>query len=647
MNKNQQKTIKYKYNKPKGCKTKLTNQGYHVDTRSISRNTLKDIENDLTVTPYMMDATKEELEAAKFPVFKYSSNRLDIIVPRYYGVSKFGPADEEEFDSEDIDIVFTQTLRDVQKTVCERCIKYMRKNGGGLLSVPCGFGKTVCALYIAQRLGLKTLVIVHKTFLVKQWIRSILDFLNIDESRIGIIQGKHVKVKDKDIVIGMLQTISTREYKNVFETFGLVIYDEAHHVAARVFSRTLLKTCAQYTLALTATPYRGDRLIKVMYWFLGGTMYRESVKVNTNVIVKVIKHRSSDKKLFVVKQRWFKGRLRVDTGKMLTNICRIDKRSQTIIDAINLLRRTYPERKILVLSGRKEHLDTLKDGIDAAIQEDIDAGIINEDEILSCYYVGCTKPAARQAAEERGDIIFATYEMAHEGLDIKRLNTVVLASPKKDVMQSVGRIMRKILEQGDARPMVMDFADDIVGIGGWFNVRRAIYTKCKYEIENYYLINDKFVNSLTYNGIEVTKHDIHHENSYINHITNDHYIMHNKWVRAIDTFENLCREHELSILERNGEEPIIVSPYTLNTKFDRTEYEELNQLEFTELEDILHVSNLKAEDIERTIIKDVNENGVLDLDADMDIDLKDAMNETSVMQAIRRKNTGIPTRKLF
>ncbi|VBB18057.1 superfamily II DNA or RNA helicase [Yasminevirus sp. GU-2018] len=648
-NNNSTTISKTKYNKPKGCRTKLTNQGYHIYVTSISKEKIKEIETDLTVVPYRLDATKAEMEASKFSLFKYSKNRLELIVPRYYGVGKFGPADEEEFETEDIDIAFTKTLREIQTAVCERCIKYMKRNGGGLLSVPCGFGKTVCAIYIAHRLGLKTLVVVHKSFLINQWMKSILDFLNIDKSRVGIIRQKKCDVVGKDIVIGMIHTIAKREYKNVFDNFGLVIYDEAHHVACKFFSKALLKTGSQYTLALTATPYRGDGMIKVMYWFLGGTMYRESIKINKNVIVKVINHRSTDQKLFSTKKKWLKGKMRADTGKMTTNICEIDTRNQTIIDTINHIRRTEPERKILVLSGRKAHLDKLKEGVDKAIQEDIDAGIIDDEEIYSCYYIGDTKPVDRQEAEERGDIIFATYDMAHEGLDIKHLNTVILASPKKDVMQSIGRVMRTILQTGDVRPMVLDFADDIHAIGGWLKIRQAIYTKCKYEIENYYLVDDKFVTSFEYNGIDLTKEDVHHEDSFINYAINKHNMIHNRWKRDIETFERLCRLHEQQLKEKEGGEPIVTEPYTVNTKFNRVEYKELNHMEFTKLEDILFVPKLKEEDFDRKIIKDVGENDPLDLDADMEVDLKDAMNEISVMQAIKRKDPRnvMPTRKLF
>lgn len=622
-------------------KTKLTRQGYHIDVTTISREKLLNLEKELTMIPYMLDATKEDMEKAKFTLFKYSNNRLEIIVPRYYGVSKFGQPLEVEYDAEEIDIAFTKILRDIQTLVCERCIRYMRKNGGGLLSVPCGFGKTVCAIYVACRLGLKTLVVVHKSFLIKQWIRNLMEFLDIDISRIGIIRQNKCDVVGKDFVIGMIQTISKREYEGTFDNFGLVIYDEAHHVACKFFSKSLLKTGSQYTLALTATPYRGDGMIKVMYWFLGGTMYRERIKINKNVIVKIINYRSSDKKLFAPKKKWLKGKMRSDTGKMITNICSINSRNQKIVDIITHIRRTDPDRKILILSGRKAQLDILKEGVDALINEDIDNGLIDEDEIYSCYYVGNTKAIDRQEAEDRGDIIFATYEMAKEGLDIKHLNTVIIASPKKDVMQAIGRIMRTILKSGDIRPMVIDFADDLDAIVGWLKIRTTIYKSCKYEIENYYLVDNIFKTAYEYKGLELRDDDLHHENIYLHNAINGHHKICNTWRRDADIFNQLCNKIDIIIKRK-------ISPIIMNNNDLLKERLILEDLEYTNIRDIFFVPKLAEKDIERQVIKKVDENTSLDLDGDIEFDNNDSMNEISIMQSLKRINKwSMPKKRLF
>ncbi len=641
-------------------KTSLTHNGFLIERESLTKNQLKQIISDLTVIPYRLDATRDEMEASKFALYRYSDCNKHIIVPRYYGISKFGNPKEISFQPEQIELNFTQELRNKQKIVTAKCIKYMMKHGGGLLSVPCGFGKTVCALYIAHRLGLKTLVVVHKSFLLKQWIDRAKEFLGISDDRIGIIRQKVCDIENKDIVIGMIQTISKKEYKNVFIQFGLVIYDEAHHVASRFYSKSLFKTCAQYTLSLTATPYRGDGLIRIMYWFAGGTIYREKMKINKNVIVKMIHFKSTNKKLFALKKKWLKGKIRPDTGKMTTNICNIDSRNNKMIDMITHIRRSDPERKILILSGRKSHLEILKNGVDLEIESDVNKGIIDKDEICSCYYTGDTTPANRQIAEERGDIIFATFAMANEGLDIKHLNTVILASPKKDVVQSIGRIMRTILQSGSIRPMIIDFADDINAIGNWINVRNIVYKKCKYVVENYYLIDEQFKTSLEYNGLELTNEDIHHKDSYLNTIINNFNKDINSFKNDINVFRDLYsfknnnnhndKNYSLSDPNNNNNN---INKYDVIDDLYYPEYENkefivLDDLEYTNINDILFVDKLTENDFDIKLIKDAENAELINLEEDMKSDDSDddeiAINLLDLKQ---KKHSDIPSKKLF
>ena len=529
-------------------KTWLNNNGYNVALKYLTKKQIKKLENDLTVAPIIRKATPAEIRAAEFPLYNYSEEGDAIIIPRYFGVTRFGKPEHVEFEeAEEIDMEFTKSLRPKQQKVVDLCIKYMMKNGGGLLSVPCGFGKTVCALYIAATLGLKTLVVVHKSFLLNQWIERAVEFLNIRREDIGVIRQSKCDIVGKNIVIGVIHTMSKRPYNEMYRQFGLVIYDEAHHVGARYFSRTLMKTSCNYTLALTATPYRNDGLIKVMYWFTGGTIYRESKKMNCNVIVKSITHHSSDEDLFRNRTKWFKGDFVANSQIMTYNLMEIESRNRTIVKMINYIRRTYPERKLLILSEKLDHLEYLKTETDKEIQADIDAGLIEEDDVFSCYYIGESKAHERQDAEERGDIIFATYQMASEGLDIKQLNTLICASPKKDVVQAVGRIMRKILQVGDVRPVIIDFHDDLDIFTRWTEIRKDYYRKCKYQIEDYYLVDDKFVTGNKYygiDGIEDDKRDRHSENMELHKMINNLNYEFQEWKSQIQEFEDLCSRYD-------------------------------------------------------------------------------------------------------
>ena len=95
----------------------------------------------------------------------------------------------------------------------------------------------------------------------------------------------------------------------------------------------------------------------------------------------------------------------------------------------------------------------------------------------------------REEAEAEGDIFFATNDLAREGLDIERLNTVILATSQKDVNQSVGRAMRKLLADGDLRPLIIDFADNLSSFKNHARLRKKFYKDCKYNIEEYEINN--------------------------------------------------------------------------------------------------------------------------------------------------------------
>ena len=113
------------------------------------------------------------------------------------------------------------------------------------------------ALKIISLISKKTLIIVHKEFLMNQWIERINEFL--PGARIGKIQGTSFDIDNKDIVIGMIQTLYDKEYpSNAFSSFGITIVDEVHRIGSEQFSRTLFKTITPYMLGISATVERKD-----------------------------------------------------------------------------------------------------------------------------------------------------------------------------------------------------------------------------------------------------------------------------------------------------------------------------------------------------------------------------------------------------
>jgi superfamily II DNA or RNA helicase len=201
--------------------TYLGEKGYSIFKECLSVDEQHYIRNELTMKPYI---PKSPIQPTPFPI--YLESPLKLYIPRYFGIETYGPPDRILIKPGDnIDVEFAGDLRPYQNAIVDKYIKHVGACGGGLLDVDPGKGKTVMALNIISKLQKSTLVIVHKSFLLNQWIERIQQFL--PGARVGRIQGQIIDTENKDIVIGMLQSLSMKEYpKDTFQQFGLAIYDE-------------------------------------------------------------------------------------------------------------------------------------------------------------------------------------------------------------------------------------------------------------------------------------------------------------------------------------------------------------------------------------------------------------------------------------
>ena len=201
--------------------TYLGDKGYSIFKECLSVDEQHYIRNELTMKPHI---PKSPIQPTPFPI--YLESPLKLYIPRYFGIETYGPPDRILIKPGDnVNVEFAGDLRPYQNAIVDKYIKHVGMCGGGLLDVDPGKGKTVMALNIISKLQKSTLVIVHKSFLLNQWIERIQQFL--PGARVGRIQGQIIDTENKDIVIGMLQSLSMKEYpKDTFQQFGLAIYDE-------------------------------------------------------------------------------------------------------------------------------------------------------------------------------------------------------------------------------------------------------------------------------------------------------------------------------------------------------------------------------------------------------------------------------------
>ena len=208
-------------------KAYLGYQGYSIFKETLTVEQQHAIRKELMVNAHI---PKSPVQPAPFPVYRESL--LKIYVPRYFGMERYGSSNIENkiAPGHKIALKFTGELRDYQNVIVDKYLKAATTTnancgGGGLLDVDPGKGKTVMALKVIERLAVKTLVVVHKSFLTNQWKERIEQFL--PGARVGTIQGQVFDIENKDIVIGMVQSLSMKEYpQNAFESFGLTVFDE-------------------------------------------------------------------------------------------------------------------------------------------------------------------------------------------------------------------------------------------------------------------------------------------------------------------------------------------------------------------------------------------------------------------------------------
>ncbi len=455
----------------------ITKEGYIIKKTIHNKDLINEIKKELTVTPHLAFKHKN-LKPKPFQVYRDGENHIS--VPKFYGIKKFGMPKEDKMEKGlNVNVNIIGELREAQKIIVSTTISQMDKTGGGLIVAGCGQGKTRMGLEIACHYKKKTLIIVHKTFLLNQWVERINQFTN---ARIGIIQQNKVEVEDKDIVVGMLQSIAKDKYdSDIFMDFGLVIFDEAHHAPSEYFSRALPIINCHYTLGLSATPKRADKMEKVLYWFFGDIAYQAPPNVNNKVNVKAYNYDVKDKDFKEARAR-FGGD--VNRPKTINRITSIEKRNKFIVDIIKETMEE-PERKILILSDRIEHLEVLKQMID-------------EIDMWSCnFYVGGMKQSKLDESAE-SDIILGSYGMASEGLDIPTLNTLILATPRREVEQAVGRITRRM--DHPVQPLIIDIVDMLPCFVNQGIHRRKFYKKMEFNIEVYEVENSKIIAKIDLNN---------------------------------------------------------------------------------------------------------------------------------------------------
>ena len=497
-------------------KTAQTSNGYCISTETMPSVLLLNIKRELTVRPLMSrgGGKAPSLAALTDSYAIFTEVGKNLYLPKFYGQFLFGAPLQKQAElctniaplHPDVLFDYTKaTLRLHQQEITQIYLEavgltaatdggVVSSGGGGLIKLPCGFGKTVTAIHLIPKIGVRTLILVHKDFLANQWKSEINKYL--PAARIGHIQGSIVNVENCDIIIGMLQSISVKEYApSVFASIGLLIVDECHHIASRVFSQALIKIAPKYTLGLSARFERKDETHHVFLKFLGPLLYqKERDGSEDNLIVRRVDYACSN---FADRATYESMITNKKTGDlmvaaMISKICDYLPRINFVLQVIVSTMYENPHRQILVLSQRKGLLRHLFLKLTTFFNDPavVSANLFARDKTSNTsdpvdigYYMGGIKQAVLDINKSKR-IILGTYSMSSEALDIPTLNTLIMATPMSSVEQSVGRILRA--KNPLASPLLIDIVDSHSNFQGQWRKRYKFYHGLDYPVYKFH-----------------------------------------------------------------------------------------------------------------------------------------------------------------
>ncbi len=347
---------------------------------------------------------------------------------------------DERYEGQPVEVSFAGTLRDDQ----EAAVAAMLRHDTGVLCAPTAFGKTVAAAAMIGRRGVNTLVLVHRTELLKQWQERLQSFLGVGKGVVGTIGGGKAKPTGK-IDIAVIQSLSRRGVVNpLVENYGHVIIDECHHVGAVSFDAVLKRVKAKYVLGLTATPIRRDGQQPIVFMQCGPTRYTASQPSSAPHDLEVVAHTLTTP-IDLPSEAGIQ-----DVFRHLTHDpARTTAVAQAVQDAFS------QGRKVLVLTERTEHLDALA------------AALLGKVPALFILHGRLSKKQRAKVIQELDElppdaarILLATGKLVGEGFDHPPLDTLVLAMPiswKGTLQQYAGRLHREHATKTDVR--VIDFVD--------------------------------------------------------------------------------------------------------------------------------------------------------------------------------------------
>lgn len=375
------------------------------------------------------------------------------------------PAPSPQLDARTIgrpvSLQFNMQLREGQLQPVAKMEQLLLAGRSFVLKAPTGSGKTIMSLKAIARVGISTLVAVPKDDLMDQWVERIQQAYGLKTSQIGRVQGDRCDFMGKEIVLGSLRSLCkpNRYPKALYREFGLLVGDEVHRWGADQMAMISHQFYAKQRLGLTATFHRSDGRDLMVEAHVG--------EIEVEAKIDILKP-----KVFRFLSTW-----RCPTDRTGQQIPHKAGRVANILHSVfsnghrnrmicHFARTSYQKgRRVVIFSDHLEHLDTLCMMLPSW-------GVPSE--AIGHYYGSTTKKQLQIAGSK--SVILATYPKMAEGTDIPELDTLILAGPRSNIEQTVGRILRECATKQP--PVVFDICDnDSHVLASYAKARLKVYAK--------------------------------------------------------------------------------------------------------------------------------------------------------------------------
>lgn len=357
----------------------------------------------------------------------------------------------------EVNFSFKASLYEYQQVA----VNVTRKKEIGIIVAPPGSGKTIMGLSIVANKKQPALIIVHRKQLFDQWVECIQSFLGIAEPFIGKISPGQKKI-GTHITVAMIQSIAVNDDLNngLFNSFGLIIIDECHHVPAKTFRQVIGLFSSYYLYGLTATPIRKNNDEKLIFIYIGDVIHE--VKYPS----KNIYHPKKVSVIIRETDLLIPFDYKTDKSETLYQILIYDSaRNQLIINDIKTEVNTG--KKVLVLTERKAHIDTLCQ----YLKNTYEVITISGEDAESAR-----KSKLKNIKDGHFQILISTGQFFGEGADLDNLECLILAYPfafEGKLIQYIGRVQR-----AEITPVIYDYRDIYIDyLEKQFRERNRYYKK--------------------------------------------------------------------------------------------------------------------------------------------------------------------------